>query len=46
LASTHARNEVLRMATRAVHLSGGRIREDSGHDGDPGPLLAQLQAEN
>ncbi len=46
LVSTHARNEVLRMATRAVRIASGQIDSDSGHDGDPGPILAQLQAEN
>jgi len=46
LVSTHARNEVLRMATRAIRIAAGRIDADSGHDGDPGPILALLQAEN
>ncbi len=46
LVSTHARNEVLRMATRAVRIAAGRIDADSGHAGDPGPILARLQAEN
>ncbi len=46
LVSTHARNEVLRMATRAVRIAGGQIDADSGHDGDPAPILARLQAEN
>jgi ABC-type multidrug transport system ATPase subunit len=46
LVSTHARNEVLRMATRAVRIAAGQIDADSGHNGDPGPLLARLQAEN
>ncbi|HEY4741792.1 MAG TPA: ABC transporter ATP-binding protein [Candidatus Acidoferrales bacterium] len=46
LVSTHARNEVLRMATRAIRIAAGQIDADSGHDGDPGPLLARLQAEN
>ncbi|MGB9404279.1 MAG: ABC transporter ATP-binding protein [Candidatus Acidiferrales bacterium] len=44
--STHARNEVLRMATRAVRLAAGRIESDSGHAGDPQTILAGLQAEN
>jgi ABC-type multidrug transport system ATPase subunit len=46
LLSTHARNEVLRMATRAIRLTAGRVESDSGHDGDPQPLLAALQSEN
>jgi ABC-type multidrug transport system ATPase subunit len=46
LLSTHARNEVLRMATRAVRLAAGRLESDSGTDGDPKPLLAALQSEN
>ena len=46
LLSTHARNEVLRMATRAVRLAAGRVESDSGAGGDPKPLLAALQSEN
>jgi heme exporter protein A len=45
LVSTHARNESLDLATRAVALSGGRVEHDSGSAGDPRPLLAALRAE-
>lgn len=43
--STHARNESLDLATRAVALASGRVERDSGRGGDPRPLLAALRAE-
>ena len=45
LMSTHARNETLDLATRAVALAAGRVEHDSGSNGDPRPLLAALRAE-
>jgi heme exporter protein A len=45
LMSTHARNESLDFATRAIALAGGRVEQDSGPEGDPRPLLAALRAE-
>ena len=45
LMSTHARNESLDLATRAVALRGGRIEHDSGYGGDPRPFLAALRVE-
>ena len=45
LMSTHARNESLDLATRAVALAGGRVENDSGSAGDPRALLAALRTE-
>jgi heme exporter protein A len=45
LMSTHARNESLDLATRAVALAGGRVDNDSGSAGDPRALLSALRAE-
>ncbi|MGC1107860.1 MAG: ABC transporter ATP-binding protein [Candidatus Acidiferrales bacterium] len=41
--STHARNEVTDIFTRAIAIAGGRVERDSGVDGDPRPLLEELR---
>jgi heme exporter protein A len=45
LMSTHARNESVDLATRAVALAGGLVQHDSGPGGDPRPVLAALRAD-
>lgn len=43
--STHARNEVTDIFTRAVAIAKGRVERDSGADGNPRPLLEELKVE-
>ncbi len=43
--STHARNEVTDIFTRAVAIAGGRVERDSGVDGNPRPLFEELKVE-
>ena len=42
--STHARNESLDLATRAVSLVGGRIERDSSTEGNPTKMLAEFRS--
>jgi heme exporter protein A len=44
VASTHARDEVLRLATRAVRLEAGRVVSDSSQGGNLETILAGMQA--
>lgn len=44
LMSTHARNEVTDIFTRAIVMSGGRVERDSGLNGDPRSLLDEIKA--
>jgi heme exporter protein A len=46
IVSTHSRDEILQLATRAVRIAAGQIEADSGRDGNPGAILAALRSEN
>lgn len=43
--STHARNEVTDIFTRAISIASGRVARDSGAEGNPRPLLEALKVE-
>ena len=43
--STHGRSPLLRLATRAVTLEGGRLLRDTGPDCDPDRILAEAGGE-
>lgn len=43
LMSTHARNEDLDIFSRAILLSGGRVEQDTGSDGNPRALFDELR---
>lgn len=45
LMSTHARNDTVELATRAVWLTAGQVENDSGPRGDPRSVLAALEVE-
>jgi heme exporter protein A len=41
--STHARNEVTDIFTRAIAIAAGRVQRDTGATGNPQPLLEELR---
>ncbi len=41
--STHARNEVTDIFTRAIVIASGRVQRDTGAAGDPQPLLEEMK---
>ncbi len=41
--STHARNEVTDIFTRAIVIAAGRVQRDTGAAGDPQPLLEEMK---
>ena len=43
--STHARNEVTDIFTRAISIASGRVARDSGAEGNPRALLEALKVE-
>lgn len=46
LMSTHTKSELLRLVTRAISLSGGRVERDSGPGGNPESILAAGTAQS